>query len=313
MANRIEGLDISNHNGVVQWPQIKAAGIAFSFIKATEGNNFVDPYFARNMAGARAAGIIVGAYHYYRYDVDPAAQAEHFLRTIGRVPVGDLPPTIDVEAPADGSGASQGRVKDIAGVAIMLRLVEAGTGRKPIVYTYPSVWGTTMGGSKDFGQYPLWIANYGVQAPTVPQGWQTYTFWQYTDRGSVGGAPFVDRDVFNGDMAALLRLTGQATPPAPPTPNPTPRPEAIKMTQETVNGHVVHGNIYQYWAAGGRIPVFGMPVSDEFTQRINGQDYTVQYFERQPLACDKGGNVTRMLAGAELFARIRGELGYKGA
>src|SRR4051794_25361600 len=95
----LEGIDVSNHNGVIDWQAVKDAGISFAFIKATEGDAFVDRYFATNMARCRAAGVIPGAYHFYHHDIDPAEQADHFVHVMGPIHPGDLPPTIDVEMP----------------------------------------------------------------------------------------------------------------------------------------------------------------------------------------------------------------------
>lgn len=215
MANP-EGIDVSGHQGIVNWDAVKGAGIVFAFIKAAEGTGFVDPQWARNIGEARRVGVIPGAYFYYHYNLDPTAQANHFLHVMGALHAGDMPPTVDVEAPTDGSGASQGVSANIARLQTFLDVVETATRHKPIIYTYPSVWQTTMGNTSHFVGYPLWIANYGVSHPTVPGGWPGYKFWQYTDQGSVPGALHVDRDVFNGTLSELQAFAGGTPPPPPP-------------------------------------------------------------------------------------------------
>lgn len=93
-----------------------------------------------------------------------------------------------------------------------------------------------------------------------------------------------------------------------------PAPEVpIPPVEEKLNGHIVYGNIYKYWKANGGTPVFGLPVSDEFDQVLEGQPYRVQYFERARLECSRTGEVTRGLVGAELFNKIRGDIEYIGA
>ncbi len=76
----------------------------------------------------------------------------------------------------------------------------------PIIYTDPSFWKQYM--SDEFGEYPLWIANYNVQEPIIPSAWEDYTFWQYSQTGKTGGiAGNVDLNVFNGSQDDLEALT----------------------------------------------------------------------------------------------------------
>jgi lysozyme len=60
------GIDVSNHNPPVDWQAVKNANISFAFAKATEGATFKDITFARNWSGMKAAGIMRGAYHFFR-------------------------------------------------------------------------------------------------------------------------------------------------------------------------------------------------------------------------------------------------------
>jgi hypothetical protein len=71
-------IDVSHHNGAIDWPAVAAGGIALAFIKATQGERFVDPAYARNRAAAAAAGVLAVPYHFVDGG-DPAAQAAHFL------------------------------------------------------------------------------------------------------------------------------------------------------------------------------------------------------------------------------------------
>jgi len=81
----IEGVDVSHHNGTIDWVAAHAAGIAFTIAKASEADTFVDPMFTTNRQDAKAAGVAFGAYHFFRADVDPTVQANHFLDVIGSV------------------------------------------------------------------------------------------------------------------------------------------------------------------------------------------------------------------------------------
>ncbi len=197
----VGGIDVSDYQRAVDWSAVAGAGIAFAFTKATEGVSFVAETFASNWLATQGAGIIRGAYHFFRPLRDPQAQADHFLATV-QPGAGDLPAALDAEV-RDGVDARAfvDRMKE------WLDAVEEATGRKPIIYTSPSFWEAL--GSPRLSGYPLWIANYGRSSPIIPRGWSTYTFWQYTSSGSVTGiAGMVDLNVFNGsldDLMAFLR------------------------------------------------------------------------------------------------------------
>src|SRR5512133_181864 len=76
------GVDVSHHQGPIDWPRVASEPhLAFAFIKATEGGDWTDPRFAANWRGARAAGLLVGAYHYFTFCRPPLDQARHFLAT----------------------------------------------------------------------------------------------------------------------------------------------------------------------------------------------------------------------------------------
>lgn len=92
----IKGIDVSGHNTVNDWQQVSRAGIKFVFIKATEGASYTNPLFHKQFDGARAAGLKVGCYHFFRKNRDGVAQAAHFLATIGNRKT-ELPLVVDVE------------------------------------------------------------------------------------------------------------------------------------------------------------------------------------------------------------------------
>ncbi|MBD0318854.1 MAG: glycoside hydrolase family 25 protein [Gemmatimonadetes bacterium] len=195
---RVPGIDVSHHQGTINWTAVKRAGIRFAFIKATEGGDWTDPAFAGNWRRAREAGVMRGAYHYYRPQTHSAVQARHFLR---RVSVGrsDLPPVLDVEATDGVSNATLRR-----GVRNWLRTVEAETGKRPIIYVSRRFAPRL---AAEFSDYPLWIADYRGGAPAVPRGWRRWTFWQHSERGRVSGIRTpVDRNWFRGTLEELRRF-----------------------------------------------------------------------------------------------------------
>jgi lysozyme len=193
------GIDVSHYQGMVSWPEVKASGAQFAFAKATEGLTWTDPEFAANWAGMKAAGILRGAYHFFEPDDDAGQQAQFFLRTV-QLESGDLPAVLDVE-----TAASPGQ--DLwQGVQTWLETVEAATGLTPILYMSPDFAAANHAPSS-LAVYPLWIADYGVEAPAIPQGWSTWLLWQSSESGTVAGLTGpVDLDQANGPLAALQAL-----------------------------------------------------------------------------------------------------------
>lgn len=196
------GLDVSHFQDTVDWQQVAQAGYAFAFIKATQGIDFVDPLFAANWSGAKAAGLLRGAYHFFDASADPQQQAENFLNTVTLEP-GDLPPVLDVESSSTSSQVSTATV--VEGIAAWLQTVEQATGRTPILYTDNTYWDSL--GTKQFSGYPLWIADYGVASPTLPTGWTRWAFWQFSESGEIPGiTTAVDLNLFQGSLQDLQRL-----------------------------------------------------------------------------------------------------------
>jgi lysozyme len=198
-SNQLSGIDVSKWQGTVDWKSVQQAGIAFAFARATYGITEVDSCFNQNWQGMQQAGIIRGAYHFFLAADDPAQQAEFFIRTVRSLGPNDLPPVIDVEA---GSGVNSNLA---ASVQTWLTTVEQGLGRRPIIYTAPSYWNENLTGG--FGDYALWVAEYGVSSPKAVNGWSNWTFWQYSSTGKVNGVNGpVDLDEFNGTSQALAKL-----------------------------------------------------------------------------------------------------------
>lgn len=201
----VNGIDVSHFQGAVDWAAVKAAGKAFAFAKASDGITYTDPQFKTNWQGIKAAGLLRGAYHFYESNDDPVAQANNFIKAVGTLAAGDLPPVLDIEA----FKGNYGTATLAANVQTWLNTVQQALGRTPIIYTGPSFWNQYM--NNQFSAYPLWIAQYGVSQPTLPNGWSKWTFWQSSESGTVAGVTgSVDIDVFAGSMANLLALAKAA-------------------------------------------------------------------------------------------------------
>lgn len=174
-----QGIDVSWHSGAIDWPAVRAAGHTFAYIKATEGDDLADPMFEQHWKAAGAAGVRRGAYHFYVTEDDPRVQAEFFISKVHLVP-GDLAPVVDVELIGHHTtGGLADRLRT------WLEIVENHYGVRPVVYTSPNFWNAHVG--EGFGEYPLWIADYDVDEPLLPAGWDAWHLWQWRDDADVPG------------------------------------------------------------------------------------------------------------------------------
>jgi lysozyme len=202
MMDNARGVDVYAGTGSVDWPAVRSAGIDFAYIKATEGIAYARAdYYAEAAARARAAALKVGAYHYFLARDSGAAQADYFL-SVARPARGDLLPALDLET-MDGHDAAA----VLAGVAEWLQTVAGKVGRKPVIYVTASFW-AALGNPDDFGDYPLWVAEYTDRpAPRIPTGWRDYAIWQHSATGRVAGiVGDADLDRLNGPVSRLDEL-----------------------------------------------------------------------------------------------------------
>ena len=204
----VKGIDVSHFQGSIDWGKVAAQGIGFAFVKATDGLG-TDANFTANWSGANQAGLIRGAYHFFRPKLSAIDQAKHFCEVVGSLAVGDLPPVLDVESiplkpgPGDDWDALPTPDARAKVVSDWLTFVSGALQKTPILYTNRSFWQPKFGVASAFASYPLWIAAYS-KAPVIPAGWQRWMFWQQTDKGQVSGINgAVDLDQFNGTMDDL--------------------------------------------------------------------------------------------------------------
>ncbi len=209
-----KGVDISHHNGKIDWAKLKAAGIEFVFIKASEGGTYQDPTFRRNWNAAKQAGILRGAYHFFRPGISVKAQVDNFVAAVKNLEPGDLPPVLDAENPVLWEGLSPKASTNLC--LAWMEAVEKQLGLKPIVYAGFYFIRDTLGADARLAPYPLWLAQYRKNAPNVPKPYSTWTFWQFTETGKIDGITGnVDLNYFNGTVEQLKARTKPATAIAP--------------------------------------------------------------------------------------------------
>ncbi len=198
-VDKVKGIDVSNWQGTIDWKQVKNAGYQFAFMKATEGVDFVDHTFESFRKGARDAGLKEGYYHYFHPEESVAAQVKLFTDVVGKAEPDSLRLVIDAEDP--GKWTRYPVAQRVKMVDDFLQGVKEKTGVTPQVSIYcsPNFADKILGNSPILSKYSLWIANYGVDKPTLPEPWGKWDFWQYTDAGRVPGINGkVDLDMFNG-------------------------------------------------------------------------------------------------------------------
>jgi len=207
----VEGIDVSTYQGTINWAQVTTSNVKFAVTRISDGVNYSDAQFNRNWAAIRDAGLVRGAYQYFEPGQDALAQANMVVAKVGQLGPDDLPIQFDIEATGGQSAATI-----VARMKIWIERVTAGTGKRPMIYSAKYFWNDNIA-SREFNSYPLWVANYGVTCPDMPDPWSNWTIWQYSDnRGVPGITGGVDADKFNGTLDELKALAG-ATPPTAAT------------------------------------------------------------------------------------------------
>lgn len=174
------GVDVSHHQGEIDWEKVAADDIEFAYIKATEGGDFVDTAFAANWAGAGDAGIDRGAYHFFTLCRAGAEQAANFLET---VPTGgELPPAVDLELAGNCSERpTQTWVEEELGV--FLDEVEEATGQPVVLYVGDDFEGRYP--VRDELDRPIWHRRI-LFRPDV-EGWWIWQFHAWADVDGIDG------------------------------------------------------------------------------------------------------------------------------
>ena len=188
----LNGIDIASYqSGIVP---AKLTTTDFVIVKFTQGIDYLNPYADRQYSQSKAAGKLLGAYHYSEGG-DAKAEAQYFVNALGRR-VGECILALDWEG---NQNAKFGTGQDVAWCLAWLNEVYRLTGVRPLIYMSKSVcrghnWSPVA------GQYPLWCAQYGSNAATDYQSspwtdsngfgtWKSDTIRQYSSKGRITGYP----------------------------------------------------------------------------------------------------------------------------
>ncbi len=175
------GIDVSQWQESINYQEVKNSGIEVVYIRASEGEGYIDPYFKTNYENAKANGLKVGFYHYVTATSEEEArqQAQFFASVIGGT-------TPDCKLAMDFESFGNLSIEEINNISLeFLQTLESITGKECIIYSdaYNAI--NTFGG--ELTEYPIWIAEYGVSSPEPNGKWNTWEGFQYTDLGNVSG------------------------------------------------------------------------------------------------------------------------------
>lgn len=170
------GVDVSKHNGAINWGQVAGAGMNFTFIKVGSTNSGIDPNFASNITNAQAAGLKTGVY-LYSYATTPEAAANEanlVLQWIDGYTV-NYPVVFDIEDKCHKNLSSQ-QLIDI--VNAFCTVIDA-AGYYPMVYSNKNMFA----GKLSIVGWDKWVAQYNDTCEYN----NNVCFWQYTGSGKVNG------------------------------------------------------------------------------------------------------------------------------
>jgi hypothetical protein len=207
------GLDISHHQDLaLDLAQCRREGIDFVFVKASESSTFVDPEFGANVNEARAAGLLVCAYHYLRSSASAAAQVANVARVVPR----DVPVIPDVESGSGGVGLLRDFVDQLRATGYHV----------PLTYLPRWYW-QQLGSPSLAGLPPLWSSRYPDNVVgSIADEWADVPahYWtgygglevavlQFTSSARIAGHQPIDANAYRGTREQLAMLLGHQENP----------------------------------------------------------------------------------------------------
>lgn len=188
----MRGIDVSHHQGSIDWNKVAQDDVAFAFIKATEADDVKDRLFTENTTRAQHAGIKTGAYHFYSLRYGGEIQANNFTGMIGSSSL-QLPPVIDLEY-VGNTKIRPSKVDFQKELQIFIDTVSEHTGSTPVLYTTYEFYDDYL--YPEYKDSPIWIRDVLSKPNSDIKNW---IFWQYNPRGRVDGIEGpVDLNVYRG-------------------------------------------------------------------------------------------------------------------
>ncbi len=195
------GVDLSAYQADVDMKTLKGQGIAFAYIKATEGSSHQDKRFQENWKNAEEAGLLSGAYHFFSYDSPGASQAENYISAAGSDLTGRLIPAVVVDYYGDKEKNPPLKEDVVRELSVFTAALETQYGVKPMIYTRSDVYDKYLKGT--FDSHPFWISS--LYTPLKWNYHGDWYLWHYLNRGVLegyeGGEKYIDLDVLNEGKA----------------------------------------------------------------------------------------------------------------
>lgn len=202
----VAGIDVSKHNGEIDFEKVAADDYQFVFIKASEGKTYQDEAFNRNYQGARDAGLKVGAYHFFRKNRTGEEQAANLLNVVKGKEL-DLPLVIDLEDDW-GNGATTSRETALKRVLEMIEILDD-KGYDVMIYTNLDGYGKYYKGM--LGDHDLWLCSF--TSPDILTD-KPHRFQQFSHEGVVDGVKGdVDLNVWRGSKREWQHYLEQVKQP----------------------------------------------------------------------------------------------------
>jgi lysozyme len=235
MGTVLKVVDVSRHNGEINFSKLVAAGVEGIAIRATIGDYYTDPRFYSNWFQAEEHYLYRTAYHVVKPSISPKLQMAHFFKVVGdrRPYFGKYGWVMDCEL-------IDGKSKQTITDAIWYGVVEASrhSGKAAFIYTRMSYWNHVVNPSPNWKAWPLWVARYtAAPAPWFaseasylrprPDEWSDWMVWQYSADGNYQGqahgaeSPHIDLN------RARAEIFEEVQPPPEPEPEPVLNEELI--------------------------------------------------------------------------------------
>jgi lysozyme len=181
----VHGIDVSKWQGEIDWNEVRRAGVAFAFIKATEGGDHNDSRFPEYWRGARAAGIPHAPYHFYYFCRPAREQAAWFIANVPRESV-QMPPVLDVEWNHASKTCTHRPDPETVRIEmkVWMDIVGRHYGKRPIIYTPVDFHRENLDGH--FQNYQFWLRSVAAHPQDIYPD-HPWTFWQYTGTGMMPG------------------------------------------------------------------------------------------------------------------------------
>jgi lysozyme len=191
------GIDVSHHQGNINWELVAKSDVSFAYIKATEANDFKDPLFQNNWDNAHKNNVPVGAYHYYSLACSGAEQAANFISVVPEG-VDSLGPAVDLEY-VGNSKVRPSKEDFLKELNTYLITVSIKYGKPVVIYTTYEFYKDYL--TPEYEDYYIWIRDISSK----PIGFRSLVIWQYNPVGRVRGVSgFVDLNAMTGESLEIL-------------------------------------------------------------------------------------------------------------